>query len=104
MTAKGYAARAVPSFQDVEDLGRGCGAVGQRGLLGKVAVSVDEHGARHETSGRCPHMGCALTAFRDGCFTCPCHGSVFDARGVCIGAPATSDLAPLCGGPQAAEE
>ncbi len=41
----------------------------------------------------CPHQGCNVqfVSAADG-FTCPCHGSMFDAQGHVTRGPAASDL------------
>jgi Rieske Fe-S protein len=46
-------------------------------------------------SSICPHRGCIVDAEKDHTFTCPCHGSTFDARGKVTEGPAKSDLAVL---------
>jgi len=42
-------------------------------------------------STRCPHLGCAVRATRDG-FACPCHGARFDAQGAVQHGPARRAL------------
>ncbi len=39
----------------------------------------------------CTHLGCIIKETPEG-FACPCHGSVFDARGNVIAGPAPSPL------------
>ncbi|CAI5986568.1 unnamed protein product [Closterium sp. NIES-65] len=104
---------------EIEELGRGCGAVVRMGG-GKAAVFRDKDGCVHAFSGlcclwgcmlcvcvcgplwecsaaaTCPHMGCSVHWNpNDTTFDCPCHGSQFDHRGRCINGPAKADLAPL---------
>jgi len=44
---------------------------------------------------RCPHQGCAVSDFKDGQMSCPCHGSTFDlATGDVTAGPASSGLTP----------
>ena len=45
---------------------------------------------------RCPHQGCAVS-FESAAagFTCPCHGSRFDANGKLLNGPATTGLTPV---------
>jgi Rieske Fe-S protein len=42
----------------------------------------------------CTHLGCTVTAARDG-FVCPCHGSRFGADGQVARGPATACLKRL---------
>lgn len=42
----------------------------------------------------CPHLGCTVNDEGNG-FTCPCHGSQFDATGDLIRGPAKQDLRKL---------
>ncbi|CAI5986733.1 unnamed protein product [Closterium sp. NIES-65] len=80
---------------EIEELGRGCGAVVRMGG-GKAAVFRDKDGCVHAFSATCPHMGCSVHWNpNDTTFDCPCHGSQFDHRGRCINGPAKADLAPL---------
>jgi Rieske Fe-S protein len=45
-------------------------------------------------SAICTHQGCAVSEVADGSITCPCHGSVFDAKtGSPTAGPATQPLA-----------
>jgi cytochrome b6-f complex iron-sulfur subunit len=40
----------------------------------------------------CTHLGCITRVEEDGSFTCPCHGSRFDAEGGVVQGPAPSPL------------
>jgi len=40
----------------------------------------------------CPHLGCVVARHNDGSFTCPCHGSKFDAAGKVTGGPSPRGL------------
>ena len=40
----------------------------------------------------CTHLGCITRVESDGSFTCPCHGSRFDAEGEVVQGPAPSAL------------
>jgi cytochrome b6-f complex iron-sulfur subunit len=40
----------------------------------------------------CPHLGCLVERVNEGGFSCPCHGSCFDAGGVVTAGPATVSL------------
>ena len=70
----------------------GEGAVVRRDVS-KVAVYRDEHGALHERSAMCPHLGCTVGWNRaEGTWDCPCHGSRFDPYGGLLKGPAAADL------------
>lgn len=43
-------------------------------------------------SAECTHMSCAVEKTEGGNFECPCHGSVFGARGEVLDGPAESPL------------
>jgi cytochrome b6-f complex iron-sulfur subunit len=43
----------------------------------------------------CPHLGCLVEQGEDDGFTCPCHGSYFDAAGQVQTGPATEPLGHL---------
>lgn len=45
-------------------------------------------------STECPHLGCVVDGEGTG-FTCPCHGSQFDATGGLTRGPANNDLRKL---------
>ncbi len=40
----------------------------------------------------CPHLRCIVERHKDGTFTCPCHGSVFDATGKKTAGPSPRGL------------
>jgi len=73
----------------------GMGSVLRRGLS-RIAAYRDEHGAVHEFSAACPHLGCVV-AWNDAekTWDCPCHGSRFDRYGKVLNGPANSDLARI---------
>jgi glycine/D-amino acid oxidase-like deaminating enzyme/nitrite reductase/ring-hydroxylating ferredoxin subunit len=75
-----------------DDIARGEGAVIRRGLT-KVAIYRDTHGALHEFSAICPHLGC-IVHWNDAekTWDCPCHGSRFDRNGRVVCGPANSAL------------
>ena len=59
----------------------------------KIALYRDDHGALHECSAVCPHLGC-IVAWNDTekTWDCPCHGSRFDKLGKAIMGPANTNL------------
>jgi nitrite reductase/ring-hydroxylating ferredoxin subunit len=93
--ASGYARWLAPARSQAHaQLATGEGAVFQRGLR-KVAVYRDEHGALHELSAVCPHLG-GVVQWNDveKSWDCPCHGSRFDTNGCVLHGPATGGLEP----------
>jgi glycine/D-amino acid oxidase-like deaminating enzyme/nitrite reductase/ring-hydroxylating ferredoxin subunit len=80
---------------DVDDrdaLERGEGAVIRTGVE-KWAVFRDEHGALHERSAVCPHLGCIVQwNSAEKMWHCPCHGSRFFSDGALAGGPARRGL------------
>lgn len=40
----------------------------------------------------CPHLGCVVARHEDETFSCPCHGSKFDAAGQVISGPSPRGL------------
>lgn len=75
-----------------DDIPLESGVIERHGLK-QVAVYKDIHGAIHQMSAICPHLG-GIVAWNDGekTWECPCHGSCFDALGHVITGPANSDL------------
>ena len=59
-------------------------------------IWVTKHAADKATvySPLCPHLNCRYT-FVDKLFKCPCHGSVFNEDGKCIGGPSPRSLDTL---------
>lgn len=49
-------------------------------------------GGFHAISAVCTHLGCTVEHTEAGEFTCPCHGSKFDAAGEVMGGPAPKGL------------
>lgn len=78
-----------------DEIARGQGAVVRRGLR-RVAIYVDEAGAKHELSATCPHLG-GVVAWNSAekSWDCPCHGSRFDCQGKVLTGPAIDDLEPV---------
>lgn len=58
------------------------------------AVILHTSGGYSALSTTCPHLGCQVEPSEDG-FTCPCHGSRFDQKGVNLNGPATKPLPVL---------
>jgi nucleotide-binding universal stress UspA family protein/nitrite reductase/ring-hydroxylating ferredoxin subunit len=79
----------------IDDLSNGEGAVVR--VNGQdVAAYRDDHGAVHQVSARCAHMGCIVGWNPDErTWDCPCHGSRYDAFGEVIRGPATRGLASV---------
>ncbi len=58
----------------------------------RLYVLSDEKGIA-VVSTVCPHLGCVVKRHRDdGSFSCPCHGSKFDATGKTISGPSPRGL------------
>ena len=57
----------------------------------RVWVFADANGLA-AVSTVCPHLGCLVAREEDGRFTCPCHGSRFDASGRAVSGPAPRGL------------
>ena len=82
------------AIDNVCELARGAGALIGRGAR-KAAVYRDTHGALHERSAICPHLGCMVAwNSTEETWDCPCHGSRFDTSGKVINGPAIGMLAP----------
>jgi len=69
--------------------------------LGTRVVVPEAHAIIFHTVGGfqafsldCPHLGCQVEVHDDG-FTCPCHGSQFDASGKVLHGPADHSLDTL---------
>jgi cytochrome b6-f complex iron-sulfur subunit len=65
---------------------------------GHFYISCLEDGGFLALSWRCTHLGCTVPwAKTEDQFHCPCHGSLFDTRGVVQGGPAPRpmDLFPI---------
>ncbi|MEU0841951.1 Rieske (2Fe-2S) protein [Streptomyces sp. NPDC005962] len=59
----------------------------------RVVVSRTAGGQYKAFSAVCTHRGCVVDAVEDGKISCPCHGSVFDARtGKVLQGPAVAPL------------
>jgi nitrite reductase/ring-hydroxylating ferredoxin subunit len=60
------------------------------------AVYRDDHGALHEHSAICPHLG-GIVRWNavEKTFDCPCHGARFDRFGHVVSGPTVEDLAVL---------
>jgi Rieske Fe-S protein len=78
----------------VDDIAPGEGAVVRRGFR-QIAAYRDEHGALHEHSAVCTHLGCIVAwNATEQSWDCPCHGSRFDRLdGHVLNGPAISGLA-----------
>jgi len=57
----------------------------------RLWVFSDENGIA-AVSTVCPHLGCIVKREEDGEYTCPCHGSKFDAIGKVLGGPSPRGL------------
>lgn len=78
-----------------DEIANDSGAVIRRGLS-KIAVYRDEHGAVHQCSAVCGHLGCIVRwNAAEKTWDCPCHGSRFDKLGKVINGPANANLAPV---------
>jgi Rieske Fe-S protein len=58
-----------------------------------LVLTRDAQGAVKAFSALCTHQGCSVTAVKSGKISCPCHGSLFDARtGAPVAGPAERPL------------
>ncbi|MHC4077764.1 MAG: QcrA and Rieske domain-containing protein [Planctomycetota bacterium] len=57
----------------------------------RLLVISDDHGVA-ALSMVCPHLGCLVDRQDNGNYTCPCHGSRFDAEGAITGGPSPRGL------------
>ena len=81
--------------KSLQDIGPDQGAIVRMGAR-KIAVYRSEAGEVHAFSAVCPHMGCYVHWNSDEkSFDCPCHGSRFNAYGLVVNGPSTSDLKPI---------
>ncbi len=88
-----YADWLTGSEAAVDAIANDSGAVIRHGLT-KVAAYRDVHGALHECSAVCPHLGCIVHWNSEAkTWDCPCHGSRFDKFGGVISGPANTALA-----------
>lgn len=88
-----YGRRA--DIKTVHDLLPGHGAILRRGIK-KIAAYKDEHGAVHQHSAVCPHLGCVVHwNHAEKTWDCPCHGSRFDPLGTVLNGPANTNLKPI---------
>ncbi len=56
------------------------------------AMVVNDAGTLRAFASVCTHEACDITRFAEARFTCPCHGSQFDAQGRVTRGPATRNL------------
>ncbi len=83
------------SFEDVEDLAWGEGAVFRSGVR-QVAAFKNQEGRVEFFSAACPHLkGVVQWNTAEKSWDCPCHGSRFDCHGKIIEGPSVTDLEPL---------
>jgi glycine/D-amino acid oxidase-like deaminating enzyme/nitrite reductase/ring-hydroxylating ferredoxin subunit len=102
-TSLHFADWLLPGGRSESSIEPGQGRVVRRGLR-RVAVYVDDAGARHERSAMCPHLGCVVAwNSAERSWDCPCHGSRFDPYGKVMTGPARNDLAPVEEQPAPAE-
>ena len=90
---KNFAQYIAPAeLGSTDELKPGQGAI-IRSSLEKIAAYRDPKGDVHLHSAACMHLGCHLhwNSF-ETCWNCPCHGSIFDADGRVLNAPAISGL------------
>ncbi|MDP2342607.1 MAG: FAD-dependent oxidoreductase [Deltaproteobacteria bacterium] len=88
-----YAQYVLPAdVEDVDDIGRGQGAIVREGLT-LYAVSCNEQGMVRKCSAVCPHLG-GIVAWNaaERSWDCPVHGSRFDVNGVVVSGPANTNL------------
>jgi Rieske Fe-S protein len=91
--AKGYLGPGEAGGSN--EIAAGEGAVIRRGVK-RVAAYRDEHGALHERSAVCTHLGCIVAWNNvEKTWDCPCHGSRFDKFGAVVNGPANTDLAAI---------
>lgn len=78
--------------KSADEIPPGHGAVVRSGLT-KLAMYKDNQGKVTTLSAVCPHLG-GIVRWNPGEATwdCPCHGSRFNATGMCLHGPSTRDL------------
>jgi len=96
MVARFLGYQTDPPPQTEFDLGPATGyPVDSRTLIPTVpALLIHTETGFSALSLTCTHLGCTLEQKAEG-FTCPCHGSSFDADGKILHGPTTKDLAAL---------
>jgi len=68
---------------------------GSRTVLDEIpAILIHTESGFSALSLICTHLGCTLESGADG-FTCPCHNSRFDSRGIVTHGPAAKSLPAL---------
>jgi cytochrome b6-f complex iron-sulfur subunit len=84
-----------PSVFDLGDEGNF--PMGSRTLRGDIpAMIINRNGKIAALSLTCTHLGCTVEEDKDGKgFTCPCHGSAFDANGKVFNGRAQDHLKEL---------
>ena len=94
---KEYKRYLTSDIKDIEDLKIGTGGVINDKFTTKpTAVYKDENGQVRRFSAVCPHMqGVVRWNDTEKSWDCPVHGSRFSCDGVCIEAPAKSNLVPF---------
>ncbi len=85
-----------PSRQAVVDVGTVSQyPAGSRTLLPQIpAMLISREGSFSAFSLVCTHLGCTVEQAASG-FSCPCHGSRYDAQGNVTRGPARKSLTPL---------
>lgn len=88
-----------PGSPGVYDLGDAGGfPKGSRTIRAEVpAVIINQDGTLKAISLTCTHLGCIIEENKeaDTGFTCPCHGSCYDAYGKVLNGPAQEPLKAL---------
>ena len=94
-----YADLVTPGdVASVDEIERGSGAIVRSGLK-QIAAFRDEHGALHQHSAICTHLGCVVAwNATEQSWDCPCHGSRFHPLdGHVLNGPANTPLAAADG-------
>jgi Rieske Fe-S protein len=87
--------RADTYTQRVVTLVPGIGEAGKTTVyIRRGSTDLDEDPSQYVAiSTRCAHLGCPVRFIPDaGSFVCPCHGGVYDFRGLVIGGPPVRPL------------